>query len=549
MSSGINGVALAVFLFFFLAVTVMGFVAARWRKARNAMSLDEWGLGGRGFGSVITWFLMGGDIYTAYTFVAVPAVVFGIGASGFFSVPALTLAYPLGFIFVPRLWSIARRRGYVTPTDFIRDRYGSRALSLAVALTGILATMPYLALQLIGLQSVLTAMGIGGTGASWFARDLPLFIAFAVLAAYTYSSGLRAPALISFVKDTLIYLVVVVAIIYIPYKLGGFGHIFAAADKAMAKQNPVTHAPAGAMVPSPATMVAYATSALGTALTMYVYPHNATTVLASKDRNVIRRNSAALPIYSIMLGMLALLGFMAIAAGIKPAGGNAQLVVPELFGMMFPSWFAGVAYAAIGVGALVPAAIMSIAAANTFTRNVYREFIRPDATPAEEAKVSKLASLLVKFGALVFVIGRNPTFSINLQLLGGIWILQTFPALVIGLYSRWLHRWALLAGWAAAMAYGTIAAYNVPAAGKPGSHFGGSSAPIPFTHVTCYIAIVALVINVIVTVLGTFILRALKVDAGIDRTEPEDFTFTGSETQASTVLSPVQGSGDSSLLA
>jgi SSS family solute:Na+ symporter len=530
MRGGVDGVALAVFLFFFLVVTVMGFAAARWRRARNVLSLDEWGLGGRGFGGFVTWFLMGGDIYTAYTFVAVPAVVFGIGASGFFSVAALTMAYPLGFVFVARLWSISRRRGYVTPTDFVRDRYGSRALSLAVALTGILATMPYLALQLIGLQSVLTAMGIGGTGSSWFGRDLPLFIAFAVLAAYTYSSGLRAPALISFVKDTLIYVVIAVAVIYIPHKLGGFGHIFASAQTAMATKNPTTHAPRGAMVPSSSTMVAYATSALGTALTLYVYPHNVTTVLASKDRDVIRRNSALLPIYSIMLGLLALLGYMAIAAGIKPIGGNAQLVVPQLFGVMFPSWFAGVAYAAIGVGALVPAAIMSIAAANTFTRNVYREFIRPNATPAQETKVSKLVSLLVKVGALAFVIGLNPAFSINLQLLGGIWILQTFPAVVVGLYSRWLHRRALVAGWAVSMAYGTIAAYNVPATGKPGTHFGGSSAPIPFTHVMCYIAITALVINLIVAIIGTLILRTLKVPTGVDRTKPEDFYATEPET-------------------
>jgi SSS family solute:Na+ symporter len=403
-------------------------------------------------------------------------------------------------------------------------------LSLAVALTGILATMPYLALQLIGLQSVLTAMGIGGVGSSWLVRDLPLFIAFAVLAAYTYSSGLRAPALISFVKDTMIYLVIVVAIIYIPYKLGGFGHIFASAQTAMATTSPTTHAPRGSMVPSPSLMIAYATSALGTALTMYVYPHNSTTVLASRDRDVIRRNSAALPIYSVMLGMLALLGYMAIAAGIKPIGGNAQLVVPQLFGAMFPSWFAGLAYAAIGVGALVPAAIMSIAAANTFTRNIYRDFMRPQATPEQEAKVSKFVSLLVKFGALVFVLGLNPAFSINLQLLGGIWVLQTFPAVVIGLYRRWLHRRALLAGWAVSMVYGTATAYNVPASGKPGSHFGGSTAPIPFTHVSCYIAITALVLNLLVAVVGTLILRALKVPAGVDRTRPEDFEATEPET-------------------
>ena len=127
---------------------------------------------------------------------------------------------------------------------------------------------------------------------------------------------------------------------------------------------------------------------------------------------------------------------------------------------MFPSWFAGIGYSAIVIGALVPAAIMSIAAANLFTRNIYREFFRPDASPAEQTRVAQLVSLIVKLGALVFVLALSKTFSINLQLLGGIWILQTFPAIVAGLYTRWFHRWALIIGWAAAMVYGTIEAYR-----------------------------------------------------------------------------------------
>ena len=200
-------VALIVFGLLFGFVTVLGFVAARWRRG-DLGTLDEWGLGGRRFGTVVTWFLLGGDLYTAYTFIAVPALVFGAGAQGFFALPYTIIVYPLVFIAVPRLWVVAHRRGYVTPADFVRGRFGSRPLATAVAATGLLATMPYIALQLVGLQVILGAMGING--------DWPLVIAFAILAAYTYQSGLRAPALIAVVKDVLIYITVLVAIIYIP---------------------------------------------------------------------------------------------------------------------------------------------------------------------------------------------------------------------------------------------------------------------------------------------------------------------------------------------
>jgi SSS family solute:Na+ symporter len=382
MNGGVNGVALTVFIIFFLAVTVMGFLAARWRRSEND-SLDEWGLGGRSFGTWVTWFLLGGDLYTAYTFVAVPAAIYAAGASGFFAVPYTILVYPLIFTFLPRLWSVSHKHGYVTTSDFVRGRFGSKGLSLAVAITGILATMPYIALQLVGIQAVLDVMGVGGgEGTNWFVKDLPLLIAFGVLAAYTYSSGLRAPALIAFVKDGLIYLVILVAIIYIPIKLGGFDDIFAAADKKFAQLNP-------ALAPGESGTWTYATLALGSALALFMYPHSITATLSSKSRNVIRRNTTILPLYSLMLGLLALLGFMAIAAGIKVQ--NGQLAIPQLFETMFPDWFTGVAFSAIGIGALVPAAIMSIAAANLFTRNIYKDFIKPDATPAQEDLGAQLA--------------------------------------------------------------------------------------------------------------------------------------------------------------
>jgi SSS family solute:Na+ symporter len=521
----VQWVQLIIVILIFAAVTVMGFMAARWRRSGALESLDEWGLGGRGFGTFITWFLLGGDLYTAYTFIAVPAAMYATGAiSGFFAVPYTIVVYPIIFIFMSRLWSVSHRNGYVTPADFVGGRYGSRSLSLAIAATGILATMPYIALQLVGMQAVFETMGIGGSNT--LARDLPLLIAFAVLAAYTYSSGLRAPAMIAFVKDGLIYLVIAVAIIYLPHVLGGWDTIFAAAKTKMETPSPTTGKPTGVFIPGPTGYSAYWTLALGSAMALFMYPHSITAVLSTKNRNVVRRNAAILPAYSLLLGLLALLGFMAITAKVDVKGldgiANPQLAIPRLFDQEFPAWFAGIAFAAIAVGALVPAAIMSIAAANLFTRNIYRDFIKPAATPAEEAKVSKLASLLVKFGALVFVLGMDKTISLNLQLLGGIWILQTFPAIVGGLYTRWFHRWALLAGWAIAMVFGTISAYNVinPATKK---HFGGSLANIPFTEKQAYIGLTAFVINMVVVIVATVVLRALKVADGKDSTHPTDY--------------------------
>ena len=523
-----NGVAFGVFLFFFLLVTVMGFAAARWRRAKALNSLDEWGLGGRGFGTFIAWFLIGGDIYTAYTFIAVPATLYAGSVTGFFAVPYTIIIYPMVFAFLPRLWSVSHRHGYVTPADFVEGRYGSKGLGLAVAVTGIVATMPYIALQLVGMQVVLQVMGLQSHSNNWFLKDLPLFIAFLILAAYTYSSGLRAPALISFVKDTLIYVVIIVAVIYIPHHLGGWGHVFATVKSDFASSNATNasaiaakHASPKAVYPATgAAQWAYASLALGSALALFMYPHSITGVLATRNRGVIRRNASLLPAYSFLLGLLALLGFVAVAAGVKVT--NPQQSVPQLFKNEFPSWFAGIGYAAIVIGALVPAAIMSIAAANLFTRNIYRAFFVRSATPQHEARVAKIVSLLVKVGALVFVLALSKSFAINLQLLGGVWILQTFPAIVAGLYTRWFHRWALLVGWAAAMIYGTVAAYNTPQPGGQ-AHFGSSVHAFPFTHTGIYIAVTAFIINVLVAVVLTPIFRAVHLPDGVDQTRAGDY--------------------------
>ncbi len=500
----INWEMLGVFIVVFTVVSILAFRAARWRPG-DLNRLQEWGLAGRRFGTLASWFLLGGDLYTAYSFIAVPGLVFASGALGFFAIPYLVLAYPLAFIVLPRFWSVARHRGYVTPADFVRERFGSSGLALAVAVTGILATMPYIALQIFGIEVSLAQMGVP--------LELSLIIAFAVLAAYTYTSGLRAPAVVAVVKDACIWLVVLVAIIYIPIKLGGMGKVFEAVQ-AKAQQHPASFH----MFLQPGDYSPYISLAIGSALALFLYPHTLTGVLSTNSRKVIRRNAALLPAYTLLLGMIALLGYVAIAAGIQPSTAyQTNSALPALFAKMFPGWFAGFAFAAITIGALAPAAIMSIAAANLFTRNIYREYFRPTCTEREESNMARSVSLLVKLGALAFILFFPTTLAINLQLLSTIWIVQTLPAVFLGLYTNWFHRRALLIGLVSGLVVGTwlIVAHN----------FLSSIATIGLgaLQVPVYVALIALAVNLLLSATLTPLLRFFQVRSGEDTISPADF--------------------------
>jgi SSS family solute:Na+ symporter len=481
MPTEINWTALSVFIFFFVLVTVLGFGASRWMgsKQKDGNHLEEWGLGGRNFGAWITWFLVGGDFYTAYTVIAVPALVYAVGAYGFFALPYTILVYPIVYTIMPKLWHVAQKAGHVTAADVVFGRYRSRPLEFAIALTGVVATMPYIALQLVGMEVVIKALGLTG--------ELPLAAAFVILALYTYAAGLRAPALIAFVKDLMIYIVVLVAVVLVPMKLGGYGAVFSAAGDAFAAKGGAT----GLTLKS-AQILPFATLALGSAMAAFMYPHTLTGIFAANSADTIRKNAVFLPAYTILLGLIALLGFMAYAAHITVASNND--VVPALFNALFPSWFSGFAFAAIAIGALVPAAVMSIGAANLFTRNFWKPYVNPAVTPAGEAKVAKLVSLVVKVGALVFILFLPTKFALDLQLLGGVWILQTFPSVVFGLFFGWFGARALLSGWAVGIIAGSLLAFSDGI--KPVHTFiiGGDG-------YTAYTGLTALLLNIVIAVI------------------------------------------------
>ncbi len=488
---------ITVFILIFLVVTALGLWAAQWRSG-DLSRLYEWGIGGRRFGTIISWFLLGGDIYTSYTFIAVPALLFAGGAFGFFAVPYVILVYPIMFVVLPRFWTIARHRGYITTADFVAERFESRELALCIALTGILATIAYTALQLYGIEIVLAQMGIP--------VEMSLILAFLILAIYTYTSGLRAPAMIAVVKDICIWIVILAVFVVFFIRYGGPGAIFSAV-------------PHHLLLLAPEQYSTYATLVLGSAGALLLYPHTVTGLLSCNSREVVRRNSSYLLLYSFMLALITLMGFMARTAHIAPSSiYGVNSIIPTFIASLFPAWMNGFAFAALIMGALVPASIMSIATGNLFTRNIYREYIRPTCGEREEATAAKIASLVVKLGALVFIVLFPTRLAINFQLVGGIWILQTLPAVMIGLYTNWFHRRALIIGWVAGMIIGTwmTASQNFNVAFT--LSFLSISVPV-------YSALTALAVNLFLSWSFTLLYQFLGNAKGEDATSAADYAI------------------------
>ncbi len=513
-------------------VIALGFAASRWRRPNDIHSLEEWGVGGRAFGNWTTWFLLGGSAYTAYSFMAAPAFVYGVGAIGFYAVPFTLLCAPLVYLLTPRIWSVAHRFGFVTGAEFVRARFGSRTLSALVAVTGIVATMPYIAVQLLCLQAVFRVMGISG--------DWPLLAALALVSICTFRSGLRAPALLSIAKDVLMVWVIIAALLVVA-SAGGLGSAFQLANLRFTK----LATPGTGLLLGPNAQWAYLSLIIGSALSIFAYPHTLTSILAAKDRATIKRNAAGLPVYTLGLAIMSILGIFAIAQGVLPVGadpakgksGDLNTVIPQLFHTIFPQWCAGIAFAGLGIAALVPAAVMSISAANLFTRSIYREYLRPDASPREEAWVSRWASLAVKLGAVLVILIINPQFSVDLQLIGGAIVLQCLPSVSLGLFTRWYHRWALVVGMVVGLAVAAVQLYQIPQLGPGGvvvrQHFGGTGWPLSHlglhTQVSLYAGLLALAVNLAVATVLTPVLRVLRVPDGADITRRTDYEADGGD--------------------
>jgi SSS family solute:Na+ symporter len=486
------------FVGLFVLFIVLGFYGKYWRRG-DLNHVHEWSLAGRRLGTALVFFLIGADIYTAYTFVAIPSGVFAKGSLYFFAIPYVALTFGIALVTMPRLWSLSREKGYITASDFAKDRFSSKTLSILIAITGIISLLPYIALQIVGMQSVLTVM-LSGTANSHTVEEISLLIAFVILAAFTYTSGLRGATLTAVFKDILIWITVIALIVVVPLSIGGFGTAF----KDAKKQTYVTLSES--LVPG------YATLVLGSALALYLYPHAINGVLSSESAQKLRTSTALLPLYGVGLAIMALMGILVYAV---PSAMNflshfsessrGILVVPSLILYTMPGWFSGIALLGIFVGGLVPAAIMAMSQASLLTRNIIKE-IKPNMSASSEIRITKISSTVFKFVALGFVFMVPATYAISLQLLGGILIVQILPAVFFGLYVKSsLRKEPLIAGLLVGIFSGI---YMV----EYTNNFGAlTSSLFQTTFGSLYVAVIALMFNLIISFGGSGIMNKKRL--------------------------------------
>jgi solute:Na+ symporter, SSS family len=491
------------FVGLFVLFIVLGFYGKYWRRG-DLNHVHEWSLAGRRLGTALVFFLIGADIYTAYTFVAIPSGVFAKGSLYFFAIPYVGLTFGVALVTMPRLWSLSREKGYITASDFVKDRFSSKILSILIAMTGIISLLPYIALQIVGMQSVLTVM-LSGTANSNTVEEISLLIAFVILAAFTYTSGLRGATLTAVFKDILIWITVIALIVVVPLSIGGGGGGgFATAFKNVKKQTYITLSES--LVPG------YTTLVLGSALALYLYPHAINGVLSSESAQKLRTSTALLPLYGVGLAIMALMGILVYAVPSAmnflshfPESSRGILVVPSLILYTMPGWFSGIALLGIFVGGLVPAAIMAMSQASLLTRNIIKE-IKPNMPASSEIRITKISSTAFKFVALGFVFIVPATYAISLQLLGGILIVQILPAVFFGLYVKSsLRKEPLIVGLLVGIFSGI---YMV----EYTNNFGAlTSSLFHTTFGSLYVAVIALVFSLIISLGGSAIMNKKRL--------------------------------------
>ena len=491
-----------VFVSLFVLFVALGFWSSRFRKG-DLSDLGEWALAGRRLGSYLAWFLIGADLYTAYTFIAIPESVFLKGAVFFYAVPYVGMTFGVAMVTMPRLWKMAKNNNYVTAVDMVRDKFNSRTLALIIALTGIVAELPYIALQIYGMQAVLTVM-IGQLVSSNAATltEISLIIAFIILAAFTFTSGLRGAVVTAVMKDIIIFTTVIVVIVLVPIYIGGFGHAISSLPKL----------PTGGATLAPLYLNGFVSLSIMSALALYLYPHAINGVLSTSSTKKLRMSTALLPLYGVGLALLALFGLLVYGSAKALALVHLYGVVtavPSLIYAYFPPWFVGFAFLGIFIGGLVPASIMAISQANLLTRNVIKPYYSK-MTAKTEARMSKYFSVMFKFIALAFIFLIQATYSLQLQLVGGIIVLQTLPAIFLAMYTKKLEKWSVGIGWASGMITGlTMLLYANFVQFKFTSlatTFFKFNTPLGFL----YVGLIALVVNLLVTIVGSAVVGAAR---------------------------------------
>ncbi|MGP1909618.1 sodium:solute symporter family protein [Metabacillus sp. JX24] len=425
-----NTTALGITICIILTVVLIGFLAGRDKSSRS--SVEEWSVGGRKFGGLLVWFLVGADLYTAYTFLGLTSTAFQAGSVAFFAIPYSVLAYFIAYFFLPKLWRTAKEFQFTTLADYARDRFDSKLLSSLIAIVGVLMLIPYIDLQLSGIMDTLRVAGTG-----YINVTVVVITSFFLVALYTFFSGIKGPTYTAIIKDVLVWAIMLFMVASLPIiHFGGWTPMI---DKV------ITDAPQLLTIPQsgPKGLMWFATAAIVSSLALFMWAHAATGVFTAKSEDAIRKNSMFLPLYNVVLILVIFLGFIAYL--VLPGETDPRFALLTLIQTSYGGIAQGLAYSTIALASLIPCSIMAIGASNLFANNIYRDLINPKVKPAKLTMITRSMVFLVIGLALVFGL-LFPTALVSLQLLGVSGMVQIFPAVVLSLFWQKQTREATIIG-------------------------------------------------------------------------------------------------------
>ena len=359
--------------------SAIGLLAGSHRKpgSRPKIDLEQWTVGRRGFGLLLVWLLMAGEVYTTFAFLGASGWAYSRGAPALYILAYITLGYVVSFFILPPIWELGREFSLQTQSDFFETRYQSKSLAVLVSIAGVAFLIPYLQIQLTGL-------GIIAQAASFdkIRRTPAIIVGVALVAAFVFAGGIRAVAWVSVLKDALMIFAALAVGIGVPYiYFGGIGPMFAA----------LAHTrPAHLVMPGATPDMGHAwyiSTVLLTSLGFYMWPHTFGAAFTARSAAIFRRNAIVMPLYTLSLTFIFFVGFTALL--VIPGLSNGDLALLTLVRKAFPPWFLGLVGGAGALTAMVPAAIILLTAATLFAKNVYRPLFAPVMTEFQIARLAR----------------------------------------------------------------------------------------------------------------------------------------------------------------
>ena len=409
--------------------TAIGFLAG----LRRRMDLEQWTVGSRGFGPLLVFLLMAGEVYTTFAFLGASGWAYSRGGPTLYVLSYLTLAYVVSFFVLPPIWEFGRRHGLQTNSDFFAVRYASPHLSALVCMVGIISTIPYLQLQITGVGIIVSIASFGSIG-----RVPAMTVTVALLVAFVFASGVRAVAWVSVVKDILMVIAACAIGIGIPLAhFGGVRPMFAA----------LAHAHPGHLtMPGATTNLGHAwfiSTVLLTSLGFYMWPHSFASTFTARSAATLRRNSVLMPLYSLTLVLILCAGYSAvlIAPGLK----DGDLALLTVVRQSFPAWFLGLVGGAGALTAMVPASVFILCSATLFAKNLVRPLIAPHMSDDQVTVLARVTVVLLGLCSLALAIFSSSSL-VSMLLTGYAGVTQFFPGVVLGIYWPRVTMRAVAAG-------------------------------------------------------------------------------------------------------